>query len=90
MFWTDWSREKPLVGRANLDGSHVKQLFTAPQVFWPNGITIDHIAEQIYWVDAKLDYIAAADLHGRNFRKIVEKVVINILINFPFLLAINL
>lgn len=74
LFWTDWSREKPLVGRANLDGSEVKQLFTAPQVFWPNGITVDHIAEQIYWVDAKLDYIAAADLHGRNFRKIVAKV----------------
>lgn len=72
MYWTDWSMVKPHVGRANLNGSDVRILFTNPYVHWPNGITVDHIAEQIYWVDAKLDYIAAADLHGRNFRKIIQ------------------
>uniref|UniRef100_T1H8D0 Sortilin-related receptor n=1 Tax=Rhodnius prolixus TaxID=13249 RepID=T1H8D0_RHOPR len=72
MYWTDWSTENPSVSRASLDGSKIKQLFTKPTVVWPNGITVDHISEHIYWVDAKLDYIATADLEGRNFRKVIS------------------
>lgn len=72
LYWTDWSKLKPHVGRANLNGSGVQYLFTSPDVHWPNGITVDHFAELIYWVDARLDYIAAADLHGRHFRKIIR------------------
>lgn len=75
MYWTDWSTENPSVSRASLDGSKIKQLFTKPTVVWPNGITVDHISEHIYWVDAKLDYIATADLEGRNFRKVISNEV---------------
>ncbi|KAK9512535.1 hypothetical protein O3M35_000936 [Rhynocoris fuscipes] len=72
MYWTDWSTDNPSVSRASLDGSDIKVLFKKPDVHWPNGITVDHISEHIYWVDAKLDYIATADLHGRNFRKVIS------------------
>lgn len=71
MFWTDWSVEEPLIARANLNGSDVVRLFTRPIVVWPNGITIDHIAERIYWVDAKLDYIASSNLDGKLFKEII-------------------
>jgi hypothetical protein len=54
-----------------MDGSDVKRLFVKPIVSWPNGITIDHIAERIYWVDAKEDYIASSDLDGHKFRKVI-------------------
>lgn len=65
LFWTDWSVEGSGIYRANLDGSNIKQLFGKKDgVEWPNGITVDHIAERIYWVEAKLDYIASSDLHG--------------------------
>lgn len=64
MFWTDWAADAPSINRANLDGSNVKVLFRKPDVGWPNGITVDHIAERIYWVDGKLDYISSSDLHG--------------------------
>lgn len=45
-FWTDWSSEAPSVNRANLDGSHVKTLFNREKVEWPNGITVDYIANR--------------------------------------------
>lgn len=72
LFWTDWSYNMPSVSRANLDGSDIKMLFTKPQVVWPNGITIDYIAERVYWVDASKDYICSCDLHGKSFQKIIE------------------
>jgi hypothetical protein len=71
IFWTDWAPGDPSVNRAELDGSNVMRLFKRPDVEWPNGITIDHIAERIYWVDAHKDYIASADLNGRRFKKII-------------------
>ena len=75
MFWTDWAPGDPSVNRANLDGTEIIRLFTKPIVIWPNGITIDHIAERIYWVDAREDYIASADLDGKRFKKIIANDV---------------
>nr|XP_049700522.1 sortilin-related receptor isoform X1 [Helicoverpa armigera] len=71
LFWTDWDRNNPSVSRSNLDGTDVKKLFGKPIVKWPNGITIDQMAERIYWVDAMEDYIASSDLNGRYFRRIM-------------------
>lgn len=44
-------------------------------VQWPNGVAIDFFAERLYWVDAKIDYIASADLDGKNVKKILEATV---------------
>ncbi|XP_047534155.1 sortilin-related receptor-like isoform X1 [Vanessa atalanta] len=85
LFWTDWDRYSPSVSRSNLDGTDVKKLFTRPIVQWPNGITIDQMADRIYWVDAMEDYIASADLNGQYFRRILwndEKV------SHPFAVAV--
>lgn len=85
LFWTDWASSSPSISRSNLDGTDVQRLFTKPVVQWPNGITIDHIAERIYWVDAMDDYIASSDLNGKLFKKILandEKV------SHPFAVAV--
>ncbi|GBP23516.1 Sortilin-related receptor [Eumeta japonica] len=85
LFWTDWDKLKPSISRSNLDGTDIKKLFEAPIVEWPNGITIDHTAERIYWVDAMEDYIASSDLNGHYFRRILwsdEKV------SHPFAVAV--
>lgn len=73
LYWTDWSQTKPSISRSNLDGTDIQVLFTKPQIVWPNGITIDYIAERVYWVDASKDYIASCDLHGKMFKKILEQ-----------------
>nr|CAD7443909.1 unnamed protein product [Timema bartmani] len=85
IFWTDWAPGDPSLSRANLDGSDVKRLFVKPRVEWPNGITIDHIAERIYWVDAKLDYIASAALDGSKFKEIIAN---DVRVKHPFAVAV--
>lgn len=50
-------------------------LFGVGVVGWPNGITIDFQEERIFFADAKLDYIASADLDGSNMRKIISNSV---------------
>lgn len=85
LYWTDWSSEAPSVSRANLDGTNIITLFSKPVVEWPNGITIDHIAERIYWVDGKQDYIASSDLHGERFTKIISKEIV---VSHPFAIAV--
>uniref|UniRef100_V5I861 Sortilin-related receptor n=1 Tax=Anoplophora glabripennis TaxID=217634 RepID=V5I861_ANOGL len=85
MFWTDWSAENPSVNRANLDGSNNITLFGKDKVDWPNGITIDYIANRIYWVDARRDYIGSSDLHGDGFVKIVSEVEV---VSHPFAIAV--
>lgn len=85
LFWTDWDRNNPSVSRSNLDGTNIKRLFGKPVVEWPNGITIDQMAERIYWVDAMEDYIASADLEGHYLKRILwndEKV------SHPFAVAV--
>lgn len=39
---------------------------------WPNGITIDFIAERIYWVDASKDYVGSSTLDGKDFKKVIH------------------
>lgn len=85
MFWTDWSAENPSVNRANLDGSNNMTLFGKDKVEWPNGITIDYIANRIYWVDARRDYIGSSDLHGDGFLKVVSEVEV---VSHPFAIAV--
>ncbi|XP_050308262.1 sortilin-related receptor-like [Anthonomus grandis grandis] len=85
MFWTDWSAENPSVNRANLDGSNVKALFGKDKVEWPNGITVDYIANRIYWVDARKDYIGSSDLHGDGFMIIVYGTDV---VSHPFAVAV--
>lgn len=75
MFWTDWAPNHACVSSAYLDGTGIKQLFKSPDVAWPNGITIDYMAERIYWADAREDYIASANLDGSNMIKIISQHV---------------
>ncbi|KAF2902543.1 hypothetical protein ILUMI_03643 [Ignelater luminosus] len=85
LFWTDWASDNASVSRSNLDGTNIKVLFSKPEVQWPNGITIDHIAERIYWVDAREDYIGSSDLHGGRFKKIIKN---NTLVSHPYAIAV--
>ncbi|GIY59173.1 sortilin-related receptor, partial [Caerostris extrusa] len=72
IFVADWSQTKPSISRSYLDGSHFEVLFDSSYVIWPNGVTVDLTTDRIYWTDAKKDYIAAADLDGKNMKYIVS------------------
>ena len=39
---------------------------------WPNGLTVDTVAERLYWVDAQLDYISSTDLDGARIKRVLS------------------
>ena len=43
-----------------------RSVVISDHIVWPNGLTIDHVEDRIYWVDASLHYIHSADLDGSN------------------------
>ena len=61
--------------RVGMNGANRTQLII-DKVFWPNGITIDYITRELFWVDARLDVIEYADLDGQN-RKIVPQAQVS-------------
>ncbi|KAJ8316151.1 hypothetical protein KUTeg_006165 [Tegillarca granosa] len=75
MYWTDWSSSRPRIARAYMDGtpSSYSAIVTDNSfVHWPNGITIDHMTDRIYWTDGYLHHIASAKLDGSNARVLVQ------------------
>ena len=53
--------------------------------YYISGITIDHVAERIYWVDAREDYIGSSDFDGKNFKKIIAN---DERVSHPFAVAV--
>lgn len=62
MYWTDWG-EVPKIERAGLDGTE-RSVIIDQDINWPNGLTLDYSELQLYWADAKLNFIHRANLDG--------------------------
>ena len=62
MFWTDWGRN-PVIMRARMDGT-LRSPVISTDLRWPNGIALDPLNEQLYWVDAGRDRIETTDING--------------------------
>ena len=83
LFYSDWNDKKPHIGRANMDGTDLRTFFQKPLVQWPNGISVDHIANRVYWVDAHKDFIASCDIEGKDFKKVLGELT------HPFAIAVH-
>lgn len=66
MYWTDWG-EKAYVGKAAMDGSNPR-IIVNDSLGWPNALTISYVTRELFWADARRDYIAVTDLEGQNKR----------------------
>ena len=71
IFYTDWG-DKAHIGKIGMDGTERKAIITE-NLGWPNAITVDFITKRIIWADARLDYIAFADLDGKHVHKIITQ-----------------
>ena len=70
MYWTDWG-SFPRIERAHMNGEERMDLVNRT-LHLPNGLTIDHVYNKLYWADAGEDNIEVMDLET-----LERKVVLN-------------
>nr|XP_045622888.1 low-density lipoprotein receptor-related protein 2-like isoform X5 [Procambarus clarkii] len=72
VYFTDWHLQT-YIGRIGMDGSNFSRILSFDdKVIWPNALTFDYFTDRIYWADAHLDYIAYADLDGKNRHEVIS------------------
>ncbi|XP_017777455.1 PREDICTED: low-density lipoprotein receptor-related protein 1 [Nicrophorus vespilloides] len=74
MYWSDWGSDVH-IGKAGMDGSNPSILLDAnSSLGWPNALTIAFDTEELFWADAREDYIAVSDFDGKNIRIIAKRI----------------
>lgn len=71
VYWTDWG-DRPHIGKAGLDGSNPRILIE-DGFGWPNALTISFETKELFWGDAREDFIAVSDLNGQNRKTILSR-----------------
>ncbi|XP_068625234.1 prolow-density lipoprotein receptor-related protein 1 [Battus philenor] len=75
LFWSDWEAEAPRIERASLAGrrrASVVRVDALSDGAWPNGIALDHLAERLYWIDARSDSIHTTTYDGTEHREVLR------------------
>ena len=60
MYWCDWGVEHK-IEVAHMDGDR-RRLLVSRGLYWPNGLTLDHTKNWLYWVDARYNTLTFYDL----------------------------
>jgi low-density lipoprotein receptor-related protein 1 (alpha-2-macroglobulin receptor) len=84
-YWSDWGKT-PHIGRAGMDGSNPNYIITG-NLGWPNALTISFETNELFFGDAREDFIAVSDLNGQN-RKIVAHRKYNPSLNLDHIFSI--
>nr|XP_008195317.2 PREDICTED: LOW QUALITY PROTEIN: prolow-density lipoprotein receptor-related protein 1 [Tribolium castaneum] len=71
LYWTDWGTHAH-IGKAGMDGSN-QQIIVNSSLGWPNALTISYETKELFWADAREDYIAVSDLDGHNIHRIMSR-----------------
>lgn len=71
MYWSDWGM-RVHIGKAGMDGSDARIIINT-NIGWPNALTISYETNELFWGDAREDYIAVSDLEGQNMRIVASR-----------------
>ncbi|KAJ8285316.1 hypothetical protein GJAV_G00025460 [Gymnothorax javanicus] len=74
MFWSEIGSE-PQIERAGMDGSD-RKVVVRQKISWPSSLSVDSLAERIYWTDEKLKCIGSATFEGGDI-KIIQLMEIS-------------
>lgn len=78
MFWTNWNEQLPSIMRSTLSGKNA-QVIISTDILTPNGLTIDHRAEKLYFSDGSLGKIERCEYDGSQ-RYVSKAKILHILI----------
>lgn len=68
MYWADWSRNRPKIEVANMDGTD-RRIVVSSQLSLPNGLTIVHSTNELCYSDAGMWAISCVNLGDLSMRK---------------------
>ena len=68
MYWADWSRNRPKIEVANMDGTD-RRIVVNSQLSLPNGLTIVHSTNELCYSDAGMWAISCVNLGDLSMRK---------------------
>ncbi|KAL7046079.1 hypothetical protein ACKWTF_002468 [Chironomus riparius] len=85
IYWTDWGL-KPHIGLSGMDGSNPEFIITK-NLGWPNALTISFETNELFFGDAREDFISVCDLDGKN-RKVVAHRKFNPNLNLHHIFSI--
>lgn len=85
-YWSDWGTT-PHIGKAGMDGSQPHSIVDGQELGWPNALTISFETNELFYGDAREDYIAVCDLDGKN-RKILMSRHLNPAMNLHHIFSI--
>ncbi|XP_050504790.1 prolow-density lipoprotein receptor-related protein 1 isoform X2 [Diabrotica virgifera virgifera] len=71
LYWSDWG-SRVHIGKAGMDGSNPR-IIVKNNLGWPNALTVSYETSEIFWADAREDYIAVADLDGNNVKIVASR-----------------
>ena len=72
MYWTDWGL--PRIERAYMNGEN-REFLVKETLGWPNGLTLDHVYNKLYWTDTKRDSLEVMDLETRERQVVLYKKI---------------
>ncbi|XP_065167955.1 low-density lipoprotein receptor-related protein 1 [Atheta coriaria] len=74
LYWTDWGANVH-IGKAGMDGSdpHIIIDDKNHSLGWPNALTIAYDTQELFWADAREDYIAVSDLYGKHIKIVASR-----------------
>lgn len=82
IYFSEWDRPANIT-RANSDGTELL-VFKNVTLGWPNGLSIDFIANRVYWCDALLDHVQHSALDGTDVKTVNSKMI-----RHPFSIVIH-
>ncbi|KAG9509575.1 Prolow-density lipoprotein receptor-related protein 1 [Fragariocoptes setiger] len=83
IYWTNWNQKNPSIQRATYRNNYEVESIIKTDIKMPNGITIDHEQQRLYWCDARIDKIEACDMDGQN-----RIVLVSAIVQHPFAIAV--
>lgn len=69
MYWSDWTRRRPRIEMADMDGSN-RRVLVYDDLGLPNGLTLVQTTNELCYTDAGSWSVRCVDLAGLNVRKV--------------------
>lgn len=88
MFWTNWNEQRPSIMRSTLAGKNMR-IIISTDILTPNGLTVDHKAEKLYFSDGTIGKIERCDYDGSSRYVSVKRPFFVVPVKKDFLLCFS-